>query len=44
MIMRMNPIELPADPTHFPDQAASFMLDGPAGKLIRGAAPTARRA
>jgi hypothetical protein len=29
----MNPTELPADPTHFPDQAASFMLDGPAGKL-----------
>jgi alpha/beta superfamily hydrolase len=29
----MNPIELPADPTSFPDQAASFMLDGPAGKL-----------
>jgi alpha/beta superfamily hydrolase len=33
IIIRMNPIELPADPTHLPDQAASFMLDGPAGKL-----------
>jgi alpha/beta superfamily hydrolase len=33
IIVRMNPIELPADPTRFPDQAASFMLDGPAGKL-----------
>jgi alpha/beta superfamily hydrolase len=29
----MNPIELPADPASFPEVAASFMLDGPAGKL-----------
>jgi len=29
----MNPTELPADPVSFPDVAASFMLDGPAGKL-----------
>lgn len=29
----MNPIPLVTDPTHFPDQAASFMLDGPVGKL-----------
>jgi alpha/beta superfamily hydrolase len=29
----MNPTALPADPDAFPDQAASFMLDGPAGKL-----------
>jgi hypothetical protein len=29
----MNPIELPANPASFPDVAASFMLEGPAGKL-----------
>jgi alpha/beta superfamily hydrolase len=29
----MNPIALPAEPASFPDQAASFMLDGPVGKL-----------
>lgn len=29
----MNVTELPADPASFPDVAASFMLDGPAGKL-----------
>lgn len=29
----MNPTELPADPASFPDLAASFMLDGPGGKL-----------
>ncbi|MBB6243591.1 alpha/beta fold hydrolase [Rhodanobacter sp. MP1X3] len=29
----MNPTVLPADPDRFPDQAASFMLDGPTGKL-----------
>jgi uncharacterized protein len=29
----MNPIELPANPASFPDVAASFTLDGPAGKL-----------
>ncbi|WP_426687391.1 alpha/beta hydrolase [Rhodanobacter ginsengiterrae] len=29
----MNPTELPAAPATFPDIAASFMLDGPAGKL-----------
>ncbi|MFK2932543.1 alpha/beta hydrolase [Dyella agri] len=29
----MNPTELPAEPVSFPDIAASFMLDGPAGKL-----------
>jgi alpha/beta superfamily hydrolase len=29
----MNPIALPADPASFPTQAASFMLDGPTGKL-----------
>jgi alpha/beta superfamily hydrolase len=33
MIVRMTPIALPADPASFPDVAASFMLDGPAGKL-----------
>jgi alpha/beta superfamily hydrolase len=29
----MNPTVLPADPASFPDVAASFMLDGPTGKL-----------
>ena len=29
----MNPTELSAEPASFPDVAASFMLDGPAGKL-----------
>lgn len=29
----MNMLELPANPASFPDTAASFMLDGPAGKL-----------
>lgn len=29
----MTPTELPAAPAGFPDIAASFMLDGPAGKL-----------
>lgn len=29
----MNPTELPADPTSFPDVSASFTLDGPVGKL-----------
>lgn len=29
----MNPSELPAEPVSFPDIAASFMLDGPIGKL-----------
>jgi len=29
----MNPTELPAEPATFPDIAASFMLDGPIGKL-----------
>lgn len=29
----MNPTELPAEPASFPDVAASFMLDGPTGKL-----------
>lgn len=29
----MTPIVLSADPASFPDQAASFMLSGPAGKL-----------
>ncbi len=29
----MKPTPLATDPTRFPDQAASFMLDGPAGKL-----------
>jgi uncharacterized protein len=33
IIVRMNPTELPADPASFPDVAASFMLDGPTGKL-----------
>jgi len=33
MIVRMTPIALPADPASFPDEAASFMLAGPAGKL-----------
>ncbi|WEN15323.1 alpha/beta hydrolase [Rhodanobacter sp. AS-Z3] len=29
----MNPTELPAAPASFPDMPASFMLDGPVGKL-----------
>jgi alpha/beta superfamily hydrolase len=29
----MNPTEFPAEPVSFPDMAASFMLDGPIGKL-----------
>jgi alpha/beta superfamily hydrolase len=29
----MEPIALPADPGQFPEQAASFMLQGPTGKL-----------
>ena len=29
----MNPTELSAEPASFPDVAASFMLDGPVGKL-----------
>jgi alpha/beta superfamily hydrolase len=29
----MNPTDLPAEPASFPDVAASFMLDGPVGKL-----------
>ena len=29
----MNPTELSANPASFPDEAASFMLDGPTGKL-----------
>jgi len=33
IIAGMNPTVLPADPDRFPDQAASFMLDGPTGKL-----------
>jgi hypothetical protein len=33
IIVGMNPTVLPAEPDRFPDQAASFMLDGPAGKL-----------
>ncbi|EIL93728.1 alpha/beta family hydrolase [Rhodanobacter spathiphylli B39] len=33
IIVRMNPTELPAEPATFPDVAASFMLDGPVGKL-----------
>jgi uncharacterized protein len=33
IILHMNPTELPAEPASFPDIAASFMLDGPAGKL-----------
>jgi uncharacterized protein len=33
IIVCMNPTELPADPASFPDVAASFMLDGPTGKL-----------
>ncbi|WP_266156326.1 alpha/beta hydrolase [Dyella silvatica] len=43
----MNPIALPADPAGFPEQAASFTLSGPSGKLetISDVAepPTARR-
>ncbi len=30
---RMTPVVLPSAPVRFPDTAASFMLDGPAGKL-----------
>ncbi len=33
IILRMNAIELSAAPASFPDSAASFMLDGPVGKL-----------
>jgi len=33
IIVCMNPSALPTDPASFPDQAASFMLTGPAGKL-----------
>jgi len=29
----MTPVVLPSAPTSFPDSSASFMLDGPAGKL-----------
>ena len=29
----MTPVVLPSAPVSFPDSAASFMLDGPAGKL-----------
>ncbi|PWK83856.1 alpha/beta hydrolase [Fulvimonas soli] len=29
----MTPAEIPADPARFPEQAASFALSGPAGKL-----------
>ena len=33
IIAGMNPTELPAEPASFPQTTASFMLDGPAGKL-----------
>jgi alpha/beta superfamily hydrolase len=33
IIVCMNTTELPANPVSFPDVAASFMLDGPIGKL-----------
>jgi alpha/beta superfamily hydrolase len=33
IIEPMNPIPYPADPATFPEQAASFTLSGPAGKL-----------
>jgi alpha/beta superfamily hydrolase len=33
MIVRMNATELPANPASFPDLSASFLLDGPSGKL-----------
>ena len=29
----MNPVMLPTQPDHFPEQACSFALEGPAGKL-----------
>ena len=47
IIVCMNPSALPTDPASFPGHTASFMLDGPAGKLetiSEVAAPvTARR-